>query len=131
MLRSIHPWVMRLGSVALLAGLLTIARVGADGRPYAVRVYLDRASPDRAVSVFDFRISQTLANVGGVQHLLLYSGDGTFNVPFELISEIVIHRPIGRSSGTAHYDATVRLKQGREARTGRLDLAAFGGRVNR
>ena len=124
-------WARRVMRLALIGALLTSAtQAVAEEHLFVAQVFLDRALPDRAVFVFDFRVNEASGDAGGVQYLLLHSGDGTFKVPFDLISEIIINRSLGWSSDTAHYDATVKLKQGRRPRTGRLDLRVLRGSVD-
>ena len=121
-------------AIALTAG---VVRSVAEGRVYTARVFLDRAFPERFVSVADFRINSTLPEIRfydggrlaarGVQYVILHSADGTFHVPFDAIDEIGINRPLGRSGDVARYDATIKLKQDRESRSGRIELRALQG----
>ena len=127
-------------AVAVTAGA---AHALATERGHTARVFLDRALPERFVSVADFRINATPTSVESglmtrrygsdmrdVQHLILYSAEGTFRMSFEAISEITFNRSLGRSGDTARYDVTVTLKPGNTMRSGRLDLRALQGRVD-
>jgi len=132
-------------TTATLCGMFMsgVSAVAADGRPYTAQVSLDRALPERFVSVADFSINATSTSVEaglqtrlyggdmrGVQYLVLDSADGTFRMPFEAISEIIFNRSLGRSGDVAHYDATVKLKRTNESRNGRLDLRVLQGSVD-
>ena len=102
----------------------------AEEHVYTARIFLDRTFPERAVSVADFRISATPTDRGDSQFVILYSADGTFHVPFDVISEIDINRPLGWSGDVARYDATAKLKQGGGSRSGRLDVRVLRGNVD-
>jgi hypothetical protein len=146
----------RLHLLALTIALTAGAAHGfAKGRVYTARVFLDRALPERFVSVADFRINVTLSwleagsrwgpdrgapmtrlyergpmDARDVQHVILHSADGTFQIPFDTISEVVVNRSLGWFGDSARYDATVRLKQERESRSGRIEFRALRGTVD-
>lgn len=127
-------WVVGLGLVAVVTAA-SVATAGAQfslwsgQRPYWAWVYMDRGLPESAVPVYDLRVNESPMSPTGHQGFVLYSPDGTFDLPFSMVKEVLIHRSLGRIEDTARYDTTVILKDGRETRRGRIELVSLHGQV--
>ena len=114
-------------SVCIL--VLLAAGLPGDERRFAARVYPDRTRPDYALSVMDLRVNETLRDEGGVRHLVLRSAAGTFDMPFEAISEIEFTRFLGLAGDLARYDSRVTLRS-KAVRVGQLELRVLRGTVD-
>ena len=103
--------------------------VAARARTYDALIFPDRNRPDTFVFVSNLQVNETLLNDGGDRFFFLRSPEGTFEVPFESVSEVEFTRYLGIVlEDTVRFEAQVVLPaQG--IRRGTIELRVLRGLV--
>jgi len=90
-------------------------------------VFADRTNPDAFVLVEDIRVNDTISNPEGDRFFVLKTSQGTFDLPFESVAEVVFTRFHAMEFlETATYDVTVMLPL-HGVRRGTIELRSLKG----
>jgi len=76
--------------------------------------------------VADFRLAESHGQAA-VTHVRLRSGEGTFRIPFEIVSQIEFLRLIAVVDEVVRYEARVSFRAERRPRVGLVDLRLLEG----
>ena len=77
----------------VLAGLWEPA--SADAKRFRAFVYPDRGRPETSVVVEDFRVNETVWDLGGVQYLWVRGAAGSFRMPLSDVGQIEVVKFVG------------------------------------
>jgi peptidoglycan-associated lipoprotein len=118
--------------VGLAAAVLALAgpAVPAAAGGFRAIVYPDRAQPDLAVAVEDFRINETVWDYGGVQYAWVKGPAGNFQLPFSRIQQIEFQRYVGpdvSKSDWIWYEVKVSGTGPGETYVGRMEIRVLRG----
>lgn len=103
------------------------APVSAAGRIRA-HVYPDRSRPDVSVMVDDFKVNETVIDVGGVQFIWVRGPAGSFKVPLAEVSQIEVVRVVGPTQvDWVRYDVKVTGKDPGLVCFGTMDIRVLRG----
>lgn len=118
--------------LALAPPLVPAPAARAAGRPQShALVFADRTTPDVFVLVEDIRVNDTIANPEGDRFFVLKTPQGTFDLPFESVAEVVFTRFHAMEFlETATYDVTVMLPL-HGMRRGTMELRSLKGTAYR
>ena len=90
----------------VLAGLWEPA--SADAKRFRAFVYPDRGRPETSVVVEDFRVNETVWDLGGVQYLWVRGAAGSFRMPLSDVSQIEVVKFVGLTQmDWVRYDVKV------------------------
>jgi hypothetical protein len=90
-------------------------------------VYADRNNPESFVLVEDIRVNYTISNPDGDRFFVLKTSQGTFDLPFESVAEVLFTRFHAMEFlETAAYDVTVTLPL-HGVRRGTIELSNLKG----
>lgn len=93
-------------------------------------VFTDRSRPDVFVFVTDLRINDTLLNEDGDRFFVLTSAEGTFQLPFDAVAEVVFTQYLGLvRADTPRYEVRVVLPSQQGERRGTIELRVLRGLV--
>ena len=110
----------------VLAGLWEPA--SADAKRFRAFVYPDRTQPEMSVVVEDFRVNETVWDIGGVQYLWVHGPAGNFKVPFKDVSQIEMVKFVGLTQvDWARYEVKVSETDADIVHFGTLDIRVMLG----
>jgi peptidoglycan-associated lipoprotein len=112
----------------VLAGLWQPA--SADAKRLRAFVYPDRGRPEMSVVVDDFRVNETVWDLGGVQYVWVRGPAGSFKVPLENVSQIEVLKFVGLTQiDWARFDVKVTEHNPDVVRFGTMDIRVLRGQA--
>jgi len=118
----------------VVAALATIVLTGlrepasADAKRFRAFVYPDRTHPEMSVVVEDFRVNETVWDLGGVQYLWVRGAAGNFKVPLSDVSQIEVLKFVGLTQvDWARYDVKVTEIEPDVVHYGTMDVRVLRG----
>lgn len=111
-----------------LAGLWEPA--SADAKRLRAFVYPDRGRPEMSVVVDDFRVNETVWDLGGVQYVWVRGPAGSFKVPLENVSQIEVLKFVGLTQmDWARFDVKVTEHNPDVVHFGTMDIRVLRGQA--
>lgn len=115
-------------ATTVLAGLWEPA--SADAKRLRAFVYPDRGRPEMSVVIDDFRVNETVWDLGGVQYVWVRGPAGSFKVPLENVSQIEVLKFVGLTQiDWARFDVKVTEHNPDVVHFGTMDIRVLRGQA--